>query len=184
MKKQNLTIFMFILMLVAMFLVSRVHAAQDVHGKGVLKAMGNGVAMLKGTMKLRVAGDGFLLVDPGESAACPLGIDIQGRGERVDLEDGRILYVGFKGLARIEGCAIRVKMAGSRIDLIAVGNGRAILEGCGRFHTRKVNGAWHMPGEIIFGHPADAVPLLSKDAEAENEQLLNNPFLELLEGIR
>ncbi len=183
MKKSSYSILMFVLALVAIFLATQARAAEDVQGRGVLKAMGSGLAVVKGTMKMRVAGNGFLLIDPGDNV-CPLGIDINGHGEKVELGDGRILYVGFRGLARIEGCEINVKMAGARVDLLAVGSGRAVLEGCGRFHTRRFNGPWHMPGEIVFGKPAQAAPTVNEESEAKADLLVDNPFFDLLEDIQ
>ena len=127
------------------------HGAEWVAGKGVLKAMGSGNTFLKGSMLLKISGSGFLLIDPGDQTLCPISIDVTGRGKRYILEDGQILYAGWKGRANIRGCDYKVAISGSNIDLIGIGNGQAYLGGCGWFKTYSRRGVWDSSQDISFG---------------------------------
>ena len=132
--------------------LTQAEAVQDLEGKGVLRAMGSGIAVVKGTMDLRLAGAGFLLVDPGEDSDCPPVIEVTGRGERIDLEDGRILFVGFHGRAHIVGSGIKIELAGADLDLFVIGSGRALLKGCGRYRTGLRSTPWNVPwAGVPFG---------------------------------
>ncbi|HID87619.1 MAG TPA: hypothetical protein EYP55_09635 [Anaerolineae bacterium] len=105
--------------------------AETEKGTGTLEARGDGLAGLHGTGWVRISGNGVLWVKGAENVV------VEGRGHKKVFPDGWIEYVGFKGTARIRGGNFSVILAGERIDLYAVGSGRAILWGKG---TYEVNG--------------------------------------------
>jgi hypothetical protein len=107
-------------------------------GTGTLEARGDGLAGLHGTGWVRVSGSGVLWVKGAEN------IIVEGEeGHRKDFPDGWTEYVGFKGTARIQGRDFSVILAGERIDLYAIGGGRAILWGEGTYEVNGlITGIW------------------------------------------
>ena len=121
-----------------------VASAEEVEGTGTLEAHGDGLAALHGTGWMRVSGNGVLWVKGAEN------VNIEGQGHKKVFPDGWTEYVGFHGVARIGGRDMSVILAGEEIDLYAIGSGRAILWGEGRYRINKlITGAWSETIEVL-----------------------------------
>jgi hypothetical protein len=107
----------------------------DLAGAGVLQAAGTGFAHLRGAMDFRGSAEAGALVihDHGGSAL----IEVQGYGQRVDLEDGGVAYLGFHGTAHIRGRDVQIDLLARGARLRAIGKGEAFLAGRGWY---SVNG--------------------------------------------
>ena len=138
-----------ILILLAVLIVTSlgyalVAYADTERGTGTLEAQGDGLAGLHGTGWVSVSGNGVLWVKGAEN------IVVQGKGHKKDFPDGWIEYVGFDGTARIRGQEVSVILAGERVNLYAIGNGRVILWGEGTYEVNGlITGAWSETIKIV-----------------------------------
>jgi hypothetical protein len=124
--------------------VASAQEAAEPESLTALRARGDGLAALHGSGWIRVRGNGVLWVK-GEEA-----ITIEGVGHVKAFPDGWTEYVGFRGLARVHGRSMSVVLAGERIDLLAVGAGRAFLWGKGSYRIGEREGqVWPEPFEIV-----------------------------------
>jgi hypothetical protein len=120
----------------------------DLAGAGVLRAAGTGFAHLQGAMDFRGSADAGALVvhDRGGNAL----IDVQGYGQRIDLQDGGVAYLGFHGTAHIRGRDVQVDLLVRGARFRAIGKGEAFLAGRGWY---SVNGLpaqpWSEPGVSV-----------------------------------
>jgi hypothetical protein len=107
----------------------------DLVGAGVLRAAGTGFAHLRGAMDFRGSAEAGALVvhDRGGNAL----IDVQGYGQRVQLFDGGVAYLGFHGTAHIRGRDVQVDLLARGARFRAIGKGEAFLAGRGWY---AVNG--------------------------------------------
>jgi hypothetical protein len=104
-------------------------------GTGVLRAAGTGFAHLRGAMDFRGSAQaGALIVHDHDGNAL---IDVQGYGQRLELPDGGVAYLGFHGTAHIRGRDVQVDMLVAGVQFRAVGKGSAYLAGRGWY---SVNG--------------------------------------------
>jgi len=107
----------------------------DLAGAGVLRAAGTGFAHLRGIMDFRGSAEaGALVVHDRDGNAL---IDVQGYGQRVDLPDGGVGYLGFHGTAHIRGRDVQIDLLARGARLRAIGKGEAFLAGQGWY---SVNG--------------------------------------------
>jgi hypothetical protein len=117
----------------------------DLAGAGVLRAAGTGFVHLQGAMDFRGSADAGALVvhDRGGNAL----IEVQGYGQKLDLADGGIAYLGFHGTAHIRGRDVQVDLLARGALFRAIGKGNAFLDGRGWY---SVNGLpaqpWSEPG--------------------------------------
>jgi len=105
--------------IVAALAVASVASADPPDTVKRLEAHGDGLAALRGDGKVWLRGNGILWV--------------KGHGHKKDFPSGWTEYVGFHGAAVIEGRGVSVILAAENLDLHAVGRGRAILWGEGRY---------------------------------------------------
>jgi limonene-1,2-epoxide hydrolase len=132
------------LVIIASLSVASVVSADTEDAPKTLKAHGDGLAALHGSGRVRVRGNGILWVKGAET------IRVQGKGRQKTFPSGWTEYVGFHGAAYIEGRGVSVILAGERVDLHAVGNGRAFLWGEGRYEVGDLtSAAWSDDIKII-----------------------------------
>jgi hypothetical protein len=125
----------------SVFTLAPVASAQDATGQvdlagaGVLRAAGTGFAHLRGAMDFRGSAEAGALVihDRGGSAL----VDVQGYGQRVELPDGGVAYLGFHGTAHIRGRDVQIDLLARGAAFRAIGKGEAFLAGQGWY---SVNG--------------------------------------------
>lgn len=104
-------------------------------GSGVLRAAGTGFVHLRGTMDFRGSAQaGALVVHDHAGGAL---VDVQGYGQRIELPDGGVAYLGFHGTAHIRGWDVQVDMLVAGVQFRAAGRGVAYLAGRGWY---SVNG--------------------------------------------
>jgi hypothetical protein len=104
-------------------------------GSGVLRAAGTGFVHLRGAMDFRGSAQaGALVVHDYAGGAL---VDVQGYGQRIELPDGGVAYLGFHGTAHIRGWDVQVDMLVAGVQFRAAGKGAAYLAGRGRY---SVNG--------------------------------------------
>jgi hypothetical protein len=104
-------------------------------GAGVLRAAGTGFVHLRGAMDFRGSADaGALVVHDYAGGAL---VDVQGYGQRIELPDGGVAYLGFHGTAHIRGWDVQVDMLVAGVQFRAAGKGVAYLAGRGWY---SVNG--------------------------------------------
>ena len=109
-------------------------------GAGVLRAGGTGFAHLRGAMDFRgSATAGALVVHDHAGDAL---VDVQGYGQRIELPDGGVAYLGFHGTAHIRGWNVQVDMLVTGVQFRAAGKGVAYLAGRGWY---SVNGLPQQP---------------------------------------
>ena len=109
-------------------------------GSGVLRAGGTGFVHLRGAMDFRGSADaGALVVHDYAGGAL---IDVQGYGQRIELPDGGVAYLGFHGTAHIRGWDVQVDMLVAGVQFRAAGKGVAYLAGRGWY---SVNGLPQQP---------------------------------------
>lgn len=112
--------------------------AEEAKGTGTLEAHGDGLAALHGAGWMRVGGNGVLWVKGAKN------INIEGRGHKKVFPDGWTEYVGFNGVAGIQGRDMSVILAGEEIGLYA------ILWGEGRYRINKlITGTWSETIEVL-----------------------------------
>lgn len=104
-------------------------------GTGVLRAAGTGFAHLRGAMDFQGSADaGLLVVHNHDGNAL---IDVNGYGQRVELPDGGVAYLGFHGTAHIRGRDVQIDLLATGVRFRAAGRGVAFLAGRGWY---SVNG--------------------------------------------
>lgn len=109
-------------------------------GSGVLRAAGTGFVHLRGAMDFRgSANAGALVVHDHAGDAL---VDVQGYGQRIELPDGGVAYLGFHGTAHIRGWDVQVDMLAAGVQFRAAGKGVAYLAGRGWY---SVNGLPQQP---------------------------------------
>jgi len=109
-------------------------------GSGVLRAAGTGYVHLRGAMDFRGSAEaGALVVHDYAGGAV---VDVQGYGQRVELPDGGVAYLGFHGKAHIRGWDVQVDMLVAGVQFRAAGKGVAYLAGRGWY---SVNGLPSQP---------------------------------------
>ncbi len=141
--KKRAFVLLAVLLVASLGLVSAASADQAT-GAGTLRARGDGLAALHGSGWMRLKGNGVLWVKGEEQ------ITIEGEGRKKVFPDGWTEYVGFHGLARIQGRNVSVILAGEKIGLHAVGNGRVILWGKGTYKIDELDiEVWSKPLEIL-----------------------------------
>jgi hypothetical protein len=75
-------------------------------GSGVLRAAGTGFVHLRGAMDFRGSAQaGALVVHDYAGGAL---VDVQGYGQRIELPDGGVGYLGFHGTAHLRGWDVQV----------------------------------------------------------------------------
>jgi len=109
-------------------------------GAGVLRAAGTGFVHLRGAMDFRGSADaGALVVHDYAGDAL---VDVQGYGQRIELPDGGVAYLGFHGTAHIRGRNVQVDMLVAGVQFRVAGKGVAYLAGRGWY---SVNGLPQQP---------------------------------------
>jgi hypothetical protein len=104
-------------------------------GSGVLRAAGTGFVHLRGAMDFRGSAQaGALVVHDYAGGAL---VDVQGYGQRIELPDGGVAYLGFHGTAHIRGRNVQVDILVAGVQFRATGKGVAYLAGRGWY---SVNG--------------------------------------------
>src|SRR3990170_4367962 len=100
-------------------------AGRDIAGRGTLYARGAGVAEVSGDGRVDIRGHGLgtVLVTGAEH------IEAKGEGRRVELPDGSIRFVGWKGTINAAGRDMTVRMEGGKVEFRATGQGSAHLQG-------------------------------------------------------
>lgn len=122
-------------------------AGTDLSGRGVLYARGAGLAELRGDGRVDIRGHGAatVLVQGAENVVA------RGEGHRIDLPDGSVRFVGWRGHIRIVGEDMTVVMMGGRIEFRAIGQGTAHLRGHGTYRIGDHSGRWTPQGvEVPF----------------------------------
>ncbi len=136
----------FTLALSAVLLMTAIVAAEQGGGTGTLTAEGDGLAAMKGNGSITISGSGVLSVrDIGGDA----NINVSGKGIKREPNDRTVIYIGFDGQAQISGSNIVVSLKGKNIQLEAVGSGKFVLRGQGKYHTDKEDGVWTEMGKVI-----------------------------------
>ncbi len=133
---------------VLVVLLTGVAAADQGGGTGTLVARGDGLAVLRGDIRVNLSGAGLLVV---RDHAGDAKIHVTGNGYRKELANGTIAYIGFDGKAEISGSSITVALRGRNIKLEANGTGKFLLRGHGTYHTNRIEGEWSdRDGEIAL----------------------------------
>ncbi len=141
--KKKAFVLLAVLLVASLGLVSAA-SADEATGAGTLRARGDGLVALRGSGWMRLKGNGVLWVKGEEQ------ITIEGKGRKKVFPDGWTEYVGFHGLARIQGRNVSVILAGEKIDLYAFGNGRVILWGKGTYKVDELDiEVWSEPLEVL-----------------------------------
>ena len=120
-------------------------SADVIRGKGWLHAEGSGVATLRMSGEVDIAGHGVgaVYIYGAEK------IRADGDGRRTDRADGGVVFHGFSGKIHVTGERMVVKMIGGKIDFTAHGKGTAILRGRGHYETRGFSGDWAPEGTTL-----------------------------------
>lgn len=109
-------------------------------GSGVLRAAGTGFVHLRGAMDFRGGADGGALVVHDYTGDAL--VSVHGYGQRIELPDGGVAYMGFHGTAHIRGRNVQIDMLVAGVEFRAVGRGVAYLAGHGWY---SVNGLPRQP---------------------------------------
>ena len=120
--------------------------AVDLGGTGALRTKGSGIATLEGSGKTVIKGHGVLYINDVDADAM---VHVTGDGRRIELPDGAVVYVGFRGKAEITGPTFVARLTGANIELGAVGRGRVRLEGCGHFVVNGDIHPWTKDGALV-----------------------------------
>lgn len=106
-------------------------SADVIRGKGWLHAEGSGMAVLKMTGYVEIAGQGsgVVYIRGAES------IHAEGDGKRSDLPNGAVIFRGYEGTIKVTGEKMFIRIVGQNIEFTARGKGSAILRGNGHYET-------------------------------------------------
>lgn len=144
------SMFAVLMVLALMALPVAVFAQEEAErvGVGSITAQGDGRAVVKGVGSVEVSGNGKLvIVDRGGDAQ----INVTGYENVVEVRINdvarKFVYTGFTGEATVSGSLIKVKVAGTGIDLFAEGTGEAHLQGQGTWtrtnsQGERISGEW------------------------------------------
>ncbi len=108
--------------------------AAEVAGKGTLRAKGVGSVALKakGAAGFKCYGAGRLVIKDADKVK----VKIRGVGRKVR-RGNTIIVTGLRGRVTIKGKKINAKFTGGKVYLKAVGKGRAVLKGKGRYRVNR-----------------------------------------------
>lgn len=102
---------------------------------------GNGTVALSGSGLIEMKCVGFVLLNSSTQSTTA-----EGSGEKIELEDGRILYVHFNGRVRVAGDNMEVICGGTDIYIAARLNGTVVLTGTGYYNAGLNRGLWNAAG--------------------------------------
>lgn len=120
--------------------------AKVLKGSGTLRARGSGLAILdckEADIDITGHGVGVIVIKGAEV------IEAQGRGRRVDLPNGVVHLVGWRGKVSVSGTDLRVLIEGVHIEFQVTGTGRVFLKGRGRYWVNERDGTWNEAGSDI-----------------------------------
>lgn len=112
---------------------------------------GNGTVALTGSGEIELKCVGFFIVNSATQ-----GTIVEGAGEKIELEDGRILYIDFNGRATVSGDNMEVTCGGSDIYIVARLNGSVVLTGAGYYKAGLNRGLWTSAGVAVLIDDPDA----------------------------
>lgn len=150
MKTKLLDLVVLLTVVLALF-VPQSALAQSGGGTGTLTASGNGLAGIRGDGTVTVSGNGILWI---RDHAGDASVNVSGSGEKRELPNGWIQYIGFQGQATVSGSWFTVALSGYDIHLQASGTGKYILRGNGTYSVERdglivVSGAWTEDVEVM-----------------------------------
>ena len=150
MKTKLLDLVVLLTVVLALF-VPQSALAQSGGGAGTLTASGNGLAGIRGDGTVTVSGNGILWI---RDHAGDASVNVSGSGEKRELPNGWIQYIGFQGQATVSGSWLTVALSGYDIHLQASGAGKYILRGNGTYSVERdglivVSGAWTEDAEVM-----------------------------------
>lgn len=116
-----------------------------IEGTGTLRARGSGIATLHGDGAVHIWGHGvgIVLVKGAER------IDADGHGIKRYLDDGWVLFAGWRGEIKLAGKDMTVVMEARRIEFVARGSGHAFLKGEGVYCVNDGCARWTEEGVSV-----------------------------------
>ncbi len=126
-------------------ILAGVASADVIRGAGWLYAKGSGEASLRmtGHVEIKSHGVGAVYIYGAES------IEAHGDGQRKELSGGGVLFWGHKGIIKVVGERMTVRMEGRKIEFTAHGKGVIQLRGRGHYKTRGHSGDWAPDGLTV-----------------------------------
>lgn len=121
-----------------------VDAKETISGSNVFLARGNGIALISGSGNIELEGTGFIMLSGDDVVEI-----LEGQGDRIELEDGRIIYLNLIGKVIISGEEMEIECGGANIYLRATCNGKAVLIGFGFYRAGLKMGLWNSEGVEI-----------------------------------
>ncbi len=134
----------------AIAFVPQTASAESGGGTGTLIASGDGLAGIRGNGTIHITGNGILYI---RDHAGDASIQVTGSGQRTELPNGWIRYLGFHGTADVSGSMITVALSGYDINLQASGTGKFLLRGNGTYSVERdgvviLSGTWTESAEV------------------------------------
>lgn len=146
-----------VILVVAVFAVPAVAAAQTASGTGSLVAAGDGLAVLRGNGWVRLSGEGTLIIIDRAGDAI-INIEHNDHHDAAAMPErdrgGRLVFRNFSGSAYVQGSHIIVSIRGHDIHLAAEGTGTVWLRGSGWYEINGERGAWTPDGVRLKLGPA------------------------------
>jgi len=148
-KRGKLFLGLAVLALLMAFPLSMAFAQEETPEEHTLTANGYGLAIAggRGSMDIHAHGASVIWIRGADT------LEIEGDGEREDLDEGTVKLTDWEGEIHVEGERFIVRMVGGKLDFTATGRGRAFLQGYGTFQVDDRQGRWTWRGVHIPRRP-------------------------------
>jgi hypothetical protein len=144
MKKRSLIVSVLVIALVLSLTATA--SAEEIGGRGTIRAEGVGLAILRGSGEVQIQGHGAGLVWVKDAES----LEASGEGHKWEIPETKAtVLAGWSGTVRVSGHNMTIWMVGGVIEFTASGAGKVYLRGRGTYEINGRQGVWSSTGEIL-----------------------------------